>query len=546
LNARIGSREVAVESSIGIGWGREDDVISSVLDLLPCALVITDPDGAATSVNRRWCDLTGQTEREWRGVGWLDVCRPADRTVARSALLADVRSGERHRADWVVSGGGGGRRTLHVHAAPEFEHGRLARNVATLTDVTDDRARVAGLLDRATRDSLTGLFNRAQFLEFLGHALDRRRRATERVVAVLFVDVDDLKAVNDGFGHEAGDQALRDVAERISAGVRPADVVARYGGDEFTVLCEDLHDAGEASAIAERIRESAAAHPRLGVTVGMAIASDRATEPASILAAADRAMYRAKRRHTVRGAGGDDMDVLAMAAHELRTPLMTIAGLASTLRAHRDRMAPANIEAAFGLLERQSERLAATFEQLLDLGRNHHDCPEPGPVDVASVVADALEAAPPPGHVTLKVADDHAAAPLIVAAERSTLTRVLVNVLTNAYRYGGPNVTIAAHNGAECVSLIVQDDGPGVPSALEVAMFTPFVSGGSGDARQPRGAGLGLALARQIAESFGGHLVHEPVQPHGARFILRLPAVPLSEPERRLAVSSRDGEGDRG
>ena len=570
-----------MESTIGIGAAPADDGVSSVLDLLPCAVVIADPEGAATSVNRAWCDLTAQTRREWRGRRWLDVCGAADRDVRRSALLSDVRSGARHRADWVVSAPDGGHRTLHVHAVPELDRGRLARVVITITDVTADRARIARLLDRATHDSLTGLCNRAQFLEFLGHALDRRRRAPERVAAVLFVDVDDLKAVNDAFGHDAGDQVLRDVAELVRAAVRPADVVARYGGDEFTVLCEDLRDASEASAIAARIRQSTAAHPRRGVTIGIAIAGDPGTEPATIVAAADRAMYRAKRKHEARGAGPigyrmpsrgaghslltrgaadraggagrDDVDVLAMAAHELRTPLTTIAGFASTLRAHRNRMAPADVEAAFGFLERQTERLAAMLEQLLDLGRHRHDWPDSSPVELASVVADALEAAPPPGHVTLTVADDPAAAPLVVAAERSTLTRVLVNLLTNAYKYGGPNITIDSHHGSGAVTLSVQDDGSGVPRTLEVAMFAPFVRGGNGDASQPPGAGLGLALARQIAESFGGHLVHEPVQPHGARFTLRLPAwtfalplaLPGDQPRHVIAdVGDAGGEVD--
>jgi diguanylate cyclase (GGDEF)-like protein len=552
-----------VSSSIRTDEGRGDGRSASVLDLLPCAVVIADPDAGATSVNRAWRDLTAQSERESHGDGWLDVCGTGDRDARRSALLADARRGVAHRADWVVSGRNNDRRTIHVDARPAFHGGQLQRIVITVTDVTDDRARIARLLDRATHDAVTGLCNRAQFLEFLAHALDRRRRAPERIAAVLFVDVDDLKATNDAFGHDAGDEVLRRVAERIKAGVRPADVVGRYGGDEFTVLCEDLRDANEASAIADRIRDSMAADPRQEVSIGIAIADEPDIEPATIVAAADRAMYRAKRRrvdrpcavgpHTLSRATGDlpparvdggggrrhDVDVLAVAAHELRTPLTTIASCTSTLRAHRDRLTPAELDAAFGFLERQTQRLSDTLDQLLDLGRYRHDWPDSEAVHLAGVVADALEVAPPPAEVTVRLAGDLTTDASVVAAERSTVTRVLVNLLTNAYRYGGPTITIDAHGEAGRVALGVQDDGPGITDRLEVAMFAPFVRGDR-DGAGPRGAGLGLAVARQIAESFGGRLVHQAVRPHGARFTLWLPV--STSPE--AAAVDRDARDD--
>jgi diguanylate cyclase (GGDEF)-like protein len=506
-----------------------------IIDLLPYGVVIADPAGSATGVNGVWTVLTGQAERDWRGQGWFDVCVATDREARHDELLAAVGGGQRHEADWTIDGQGEGRRTLHIEATPDLDGGHLVRIVVTATDVTEDRARSAHLLDRATHDSLTGLFNRPQFLEFLGHALERRRRAPELAAAVLFVDVDDLKATNDRFGHSAGDQVLRDVAARIRAGVRPSDVIARYGGDEFTVLCEDLGDASEAFAIADRIRDWAQGDPPHAVSVGVAIADEAGAVPASIVEDADRAMYSAKREHGraaagarsavpdlgrvaasesrlrpqsddwPKGGGFDGVDVLAVAAHELRSPLTAIGGFASTLRSYRDQMSPADVDAAFAILERQTQRLAAMLDQLLDLGRYHRDTPQPTAVDLADVVADALEAAPPPAHVKLTIASDPPTSPLVVAAERSNVTRVLVNLLTNAYRYGGPNVAIESHNGGRDVDLSVQDDGRGVPRALEPGMFAPFVHGPNPGPSQLRGNGLGLALARGIAESFRGH-----------------------------------------
>ena len=353
-----------------------------LIDLVPYGVVLAGPDGAATLVNRAWTVLTGQTDPVWRGHGWLDVCATGDRESMRDDLLAAVRAGRDYEADWPASDGTDRQRTLHVEAVPELDHGRLARFVVAVVDVTADRARSTLLLDQATHDSLTGLFNRAQFLDFVGHALDRQRRAPESVAAVLFVDVDDLKAVNDALGHDAGDRTLLAVAARIKAAVRPADIVARYGGDEFAVLCEDLGHAVEAAAIADRIRGSADDDGSLSVSIGVAVASDPDTDPAGIIADADRAMYRAKRQKadaatSARPAApaattgvavdrplprrglrpgewvGDGIDLRAVASAELQAPLPAIAEVAATLRAARDGMTPGEDDAVLALLDRQ-------------------------------------------------------------------------------------------------------------------------------------------------------------------------------------------------
>lgn len=153
---------------------------------------------------------------------------------------------------------------------------------------------------RANHDGLTGLANRATLVERLGHALRRVRRA-EGSVAVLFIDLDNFKQINDARGHHAGDELLRAVAARIDADLRPGDTVARFGGDEFVALCEDVTGPDDAMEVAERLRSSlgqavplAEGDVHVTASIGVALPDrlDRTAE--ELLEAADRAMYEAK------------------------------------------------------------------------------------------------------------------------------------------------------------------------------------------------------------------------------------------------------------
>jgi diguanylate cyclase (GGDEF)-like protein len=156
------------------------------------------------------------------------------------------------------------------------------------------------LAHRALHDELTGLPNRALFLDRLGVALDRSRR-TSASVAVLFLDVDNFKEVNDSLGHAAGDRVLAALAERLRAMLRPMDTVARFGGDEFTFLFEELASEREVVLIAERISRTTSVpiqhdHGQVTVTVsiGIAMVGDPNIPPETVIREADAAMYRAK------------------------------------------------------------------------------------------------------------------------------------------------------------------------------------------------------------------------------------------------------------
>lgn len=160
------------------------------------------------------------------------------------------------------------------------------------------------LFFRATHDPLTGLANRWLLEDRMEHAVARLRREP-KLAAVLFVDLDGFKQVNDTHDHATGDRVLRVVAEALVAAVRPSDTVARVGGDEFVVVCERLGAEAEALEVAERVRAGIDAAIAAEVTdvpvtvsVGVALASVPETT-AELIDRADRAMYRAK------AAGGD-------------------------------------------------------------------------------------------------------------------------------------------------------------------------------------------------------------------------------------------------
>jgi len=155
---------------------------------------------------------------------------------------------------------------------------------------------------QALHDALTGLPNRTLFLDRLESALARLERS-RTTIAVLFLDLDHFKVVNDSLGHNSGDRILVTVAERLSSILRPGDTVARFGGDEFTILCDGLVDASEAVDIAERIRAGLATALEVGraelhqtVSIGIAVATGLGAHPEAMLRDADAAMYRAKER----------------------------------------------------------------------------------------------------------------------------------------------------------------------------------------------------------------------------------------------------------
>ena len=198
----------------------------------------------------------------------------------------------------------GRRLWVEVNEAPVVRDGKTVAIVGALVDVTKRTAIEQKLKHQAFHDSLTGLPNRALFMDRLGHALARSNRREPPVhsrTAILFLDLDRFKIVNDSLGHDVGDQLLKTVAERLQGSLRPGDTAARLGGDEFTVLLEDVSDVNAAIHVAERIAMELQAPLTLNgqevfatTSIGITISGDGTDTPDDLLRDADVAMYRAK------------------------------------------------------------------------------------------------------------------------------------------------------------------------------------------------------------------------------------------------------------
>lgn len=273
-------------------------IVDNVADLI----VALDSSGRATYISPSAHEILGKAPAELMGGVALDTVHPDDQEFA-AALIAQALStpGRRVAAELRAIAADGTTRLLSGSATSlDGDHGDAAL-VIGLHDVTEQKRLEEELAHRAMHDEMTGLPNRALIMDRCEQLLARAVR-TGNQIAVLFVDLDDFKDVNDGFGHATGDALLVAVAARLSTAIRANDTIGRMGGDEFVVLTEHIPSGPGPELVAERILElmrepfhlETLESVSLSVTASIGIATGPRAVPAELLRDADVALYRAK------------------------------------------------------------------------------------------------------------------------------------------------------------------------------------------------------------------------------------------------------------
>jgi diguanylate cyclase (GGDEF)-like protein/PAS domain S-box-containing protein len=282
----------------------------SAFEHAPIGMSLSGIDGRFFRVNRALAQMIGRAEDELLGASMLGLTHPddrpklveaTDRLLAGDTLTSQIEMRYLHvdgRAVWVG---------VSVSVVRDVA-GQPLYMVSQAEDITERKASGERLAHQAIHDPLTGLPNRLLFVDRLRRALasmhlDHAEGSGPPAgrVAVLFLDLDHFKVVNDSLGHSAGDRLLVAVADRLRAAIRPTDTVARFGGDEFTVLCTDVPDETAARELADRVAKAVCRPLQLAegevfvtASIGIALSGGELETPETLLRNADSAMYGAK------------------------------------------------------------------------------------------------------------------------------------------------------------------------------------------------------------------------------------------------------------
>ncbi|MDY7089452.1 MAG: sensor domain-containing diguanylate cyclase [Actinomycetota bacterium] len=275
---------------------RADERFQALFQHAPDLVSVLDATGRIEYSSPSAAAVLGFDEGRLVGSSVFDIVHPDHREYMLeqfSVLIA--RRDAVLRLQCLVRSGDGDYRWFEFTASNQMHNPSLHGVVINARDISENRAFQERLAHEAQHDALTGLPNRRRLQDALGHSL------REEPVAVLFVDLDGFKPVNDAHGHEAGDELLRQVAERLSACVRERDVVARVGGDEFVILMPGVSEPADTVATSARIQHALDVpfvidghEVRVGASVGEHLAPG-ASDPDEALRAADHAMYTVKR-----------------------------------------------------------------------------------------------------------------------------------------------------------------------------------------------------------------------------------------------------------
>ena len=274
----------------------------TMFEAAPMGIALIDAaSGQFRDINPRYLELAGRSLEQMKGSKWMDLSHPDD-VAAELQQMASLNA--QHSAGYRLS-----KRLLRPDGSVVWVDASVAAieteaeqplHLCMIEDVTEKKETEALIWQQANFDALTQLPNRRMFHDRLAHDMMKSQRDGLRT-AILFIDLDHFKEVNDTLGHHQGDVLLIDAARRISACVRKSDTVARLGGDEFTVILSELGDVGRVERIAQNIIDSLLQPFALGqeqafisASIGITLYPDDAHDIGDLLKHADQAMYAAK------------------------------------------------------------------------------------------------------------------------------------------------------------------------------------------------------------------------------------------------------------
>jgi diguanylate cyclase (GGDEF)-like protein/PAS domain S-box-containing protein len=350
---------------------------STLTERSPIPTLLSEQGMRLAHVNDAFCTLVGLPAEELLGTGWMAAVHPddLDGVIEQAATVLGGEDGEGEAQVRLIRADGTERTTV-IRFSHLFTPGVGAGFVATMEDITDRLAFEARLAHQANHDPLTGLPNRT----LLADHVAARFHPGGGSLACIFLDLDNFKVVNDSLGHAAGDQLLVELARRLRATVRPGDLVARFGGDEFVVVCQDVAQ-DDAVALAERIGAAlrrpvalAGVEVRPAASVGVTVQTAEHTAAEELIRDCDIAMYQAK------AAGKGRITVLDSDARaQARDKLRLVAEL-------REAIERREITLMYQPIFSTEDGTAVAVESL---ARWHH--PERGPISPAAFVPLAEE-----------------------------------------------------------------------------------------------------------------------------------------------------------
>ena len=294
--------DITEQKNIEESLRQSEEKYRSILENIQEAYFEVDLTGNFTFFNDSLCRLTGSSRQELAGANYRDFSDTETSENVFQAFNKIYKTKEPNEGlDWLIIRKDGIKRYIEASVSlKQDSSGNRTGFKGIIRDITERKHIEKELENMATHDILTGLPNRLMFSQLLNHAIQAARRY-QRQFAVLFIDLDRFKIINDTMGHEAGDQMLREIADRFRQSLRAVDVVSRLGGDEFIILIEEVNELNQIATLAKKILASTMKpvvildnECRVTASIGISIFPIDGEDDQTLMKNADIAMYFAK------------------------------------------------------------------------------------------------------------------------------------------------------------------------------------------------------------------------------------------------------------